>query len=57
MQISKTGGAECGAANARSDALDVDLQSLVDAWPRLSIEARAAVLRLVKTSVMTPDTD
>jgi len=57
MQVSMTADAECGAANSRGDARAADLQSLVDAWPQLSIEDRGAVLRLVKTSVMTPDTD
>ena len=57
MQVSKTGGAECGAENGRSDALAADLQSLIEAWPQMSSEARAAVLRLVKTSVTTPETD
>ena len=56
-RIPRADGAECGAASARSDSLDADLQSLVDAWPRLSIEARGAVLRLVMTSKMTPEMD
>lgn len=45
-------GAESGAVAARSDAYDDDLQILVDAWPRLPFEVRAAILTLADN----PDT-
>ena len=45
--IQGQGGAECGALGAQSALMGPDLRAVIDAWPRLSADARHRVLSLV----------
>jgi hypothetical protein len=44
--LSDTPSAKSGAPNAENTPLDPDLARLIEAWPTLSADARAAILRL-----------
>ena len=48
---SKTGAAECAAVYAQNDAVAPDLQSIIDAWPNLTDEQKAAILVIINKSV------
>jgi len=45
--ISQTGGAKSGAPSANSDAIDPDLQRLIDAWPTLPEAMQAGILAMI----------
>ncbi|MCC7085296.1 MAG: hypothetical protein IT427_09845 [Pirellulales bacterium] len=40
-------GAECGALGAQNAPLDPELAAVVDAWPTLTAEAKAAVMGII----------
>jgi hypothetical protein len=46
--LSAKGGAESGALDAPSPALDPPLASLIDAWPKLPEAIRTAMLALAE---------
>ena len=48
---SKTGDAESDANAARNAPADPDLQSIIDAWPNLTDEQKAAILVIIDKSV------
>jgi len=49
--LSKTGGAKSGAFPTENDAIDADLQAVIDAWPDLPTAIRAAMLAMVNAAV------
>ena len=55
--LSEQSGAECGAASARSNAVDTELARIIDAWPELPAEVKTAIVRLVENSGYAPVTD
>jgi len=42
------GGAESGASGAKTVHSDPDLALVVDTWPRMTVEAKQAVLAIVR---------
>ena len=43
-------GTVCGTPHAHSALIDADLQSIIDAWPRLNASIKADILAMVHDS-------
>ena len=50
IAISKTGGAESGAVDARNGLDDADLQAIVECWPDLPQAVKADIVAMVQAA-------
>jgi hypothetical protein len=48
IRILDKGGAEYGAVDAKQPVCDADLQTVVEAWPRLSDAVKARIVAIVQ---------
>jgi hypothetical protein len=50
--VFQAGGAESGALGAQNAVSDPDLQTIIDAWPNLPEDSKAAILAMVKAATV-----
>ena len=48
--IADTSAAECGAVVARNIPIEIDLQMIIDAWPKLNPSRRAGIVAMVRAA-------
>lgn len=48
--VSRQGGAECGAHDAREVATDSELGELIEAWPSLPEAIKAGILAIIRAA-------